>query len=44
MKLTLVVFVGLLALALADPNLDEEWEDFKQRYGKTYADDTEEVP
>ncbi|TRY77892.1 hypothetical protein TCAL_06164 [Tigriopus californicus] len=42
MKSALIVFVGLLALSLADPNLDAEWEDFKQRYGKTYATDNEE--
>ena len=31
------------AAAVANPELDAEWEDFKQRYGKQYGDDEEEV-
>ena len=42
-KLTLILFVFCAALALTaaaavggNPELDAEWEDFKQRYGKQY--------
>ena len=31
------------AAAVANPELDAEWEDFKQRYGKQYGDAEEEV-
>ena len=35
----LCVFCATLALAVGDgnPELDAEWEDFKQRYGKEYG-------
>ncbi len=41
LRLFLILAVAMLANA-ADPSLDAEWEDFKQRYGKAYTE-TEEV-
>ena len=38
-----ILIVLCLALAVKTQDMNSEWEDFKQRYAKSYQDEQEEV-
>jgi len=38
-----LALIGVAAAGVIQIDLDQEWEDFKQRYAKVYRHDAEEV-